>query len=69
MKLLKRIMMNQPFQINPDELKYSWTATVRLYGGQVISIWWTAWPSTKKDVEEIISISSDIPRFEINRNK
>ena len=55
--------MNQT--VNPALLEHSWTATVRLHNDLVISIWYTAWHSTKHCVKDIISISSDIPRHKI----
>lgn len=52
--------------LNPATLKYSWTACVRLNNNRVVTIWHTAWPSIKESVKEILSISSDYPKKEIN---
>lgn len=54
-------MNNQSLNINL--LENSWTAIVRQNNGQIVTIWHTAWPSMKHIVKEIISISSDYPRF------
>lgn len=54
--------------INPAELQYSWTAEVRLNNDLLITIWWTAWHSSNKSIKEIISISSDYPRYKINKS-
>jgi hypothetical protein len=53
------------FPLNPETLQNSWTAIVRLENNQVITIWYTAWPSTKHVVKEVLSISSDYPRFKL----
>ena len=47
------------------ELQNSWTAEVRLNNGQITTIWYTAWPSTKDIVKDILSVSSDYPRHEL----
>lgn len=49
--------------INIDSLSDSWTAVVRYNNGQIGAIWHTAWLSTKHIIAEILSISSDYPRF------
>lgn len=49
-------------QIDPNTLKYSWTASVKLNNDKIITIWHTAWPSIKGIVKEILSISSDYPK-------
>lgn len=49
--------------LNIDTLENSWTADVRLNNGQVVTIWHTCWPSIKHIVKEVLSISSDYPRF------
>jgi len=48
--------------IDPNTLKYSWTAIVKLNNNKIITIWHTAWPSIKGIVNEILSISSDYPK-------
>ena len=45
-----------------DTLEYSCGAEVELSGGQIISIWYTAWPQIRND-SKILSISSDYPRI------
>jgi hypothetical protein len=51
--------------LNPALLQYSWTADVRLKNDKIISIWHTAWHSTKNEIAEIVSISTDLPRYKI----
>lgn len=55
--------------INLNLLDYHWSATVKLNGGQTIDIWWTSWHSIKKYVKEIITVSSDLPKCEIQNSK
>lgn len=55
-------------ELNLDTLEYSWTADVRLLNGVQIRIWWTAWPSTKSTVGEVLTISSDYPKSVIKKN-
>lgn len=57
-------MLIQSF--NPAMMDNSWTAVVKLNNGQVITIWHTAWPSTKHVIREILSISSDYPRVKLH---
>jgi len=52
-------------KMNPQELKYSWSAEVMLNNGTICKIWHTAYPMMKIIIKEIISISSDFPKFEI----
>jgi hypothetical protein len=54
--------------IDPDTLLFNWTAEVKLNNNQIITIWYTAWPSTKNTVKEILSISSDYPKRLINNS-
>ena len=54
-------MNNQP--LNIDTLENSWTAEVRLKNDKIETIWHTCWPSIKHIVKEVLSISSDYPRF------
>lgn len=54
--------MKQNLNDLADSLEYSWTAVVRLSGGQIITIWYTAWPMTRNRGSEILSISSDLPK-------
>lgn len=52
--------------LNPETLENSWTAIVKLNNGQEVTIWYTAWPSIKHIVKEILSIDSDYPRVKHN---
>lgn len=54
--------------LNIDTLENSWTAEVRLLNGVQISIWWTAWWSSKSTIGEVLSISSDYPRSSIKNS-
>jgi hypothetical protein len=49
-------------------LEHSWTAEVLLKNGKQISIWYTAWHSSKDSIEKILSVSSDYPKNFVNRN-
>ena len=55
---------------NINLLENSWSATVKLKGGQTLKIWWTAWPMHRgrNDIAEVLSISSDLPRRKINHS-
>lgn len=44
-----------------ESLEYNWTAKVRLNNGLIITIWHTAWYSTKHTIAQILSVSSDYP--------
>lgn len=46
-----------------DKLEYSWTAKVSYNNGQVITIWHTAWPMSKRFIKEVLWIASDYPRY------
>lgn len=48
--------------LNLDILQHSWTAIVKLNNDKIITIWYTAWPSIKSIVKDIISVSSDYPK-------
>ena len=48
---------------NLNMLEYSWTAIVKLQNGKIITIWHTGWHSIKHIVSQIISVSSDYPKF------
>lgn len=52
-------------KIELEKLENSWSAEVLLKNGQKISIWYTAWPSTKNMVADVISVASDYPKFKI----
>jgi len=54
--------------LDPSELKYSWSAVVRLNNDIIDVIWYTAWPTTKDMIKEIISIASDYPKHLITNN-
>ena len=53
--------------LNPNLLEYHWSATVILKGGQTIPIWWTCWPSIRRNVASVINISSDMPRVKMRK--
>lgn len=53
-------------RILADTLQNSWTAKVELNNGQIITIWYTAWPMTKHTVKNVLAISSDYQRHSIN---
>ena len=48
------------------ELENSWTAEVKLKNDIIITIWWTAIYTSKDTIKEIISVSSDYPRFKLS---
>jgi hypothetical protein len=54
--------------INPGSLEHAWTAEVELDNGQTITIWWTAWHSTKHTVSKVLWVASDLPRRAINQH-
>lgn len=62
--------MNKPKNFLTKELinslENNWTAEVKLNNGKIITIWHTAWPSSKNTISEILSISSDYPRVKKN---
>ena len=45
-----------------ENLENSWTAKVQLNNDQIINIWYTALPMSKKIIKKVISVSSDYPR-------
>lgn len=47
-------------------LEYAWTAEVKLDNDQIISIWWTALYSMRDSIKEVLSISSDYPKYKIS---
>ena len=51
------------------DLQYSWTAVVRLNNDKVISIWWTSLYGLTNSIKEVISISSDLPKYKISESK
>ena len=55
--------------ININLLDHSWTAEVVLNNGQLISIWHTAWPMIKRDVKDVLSVSSDYPKHVKNKDQ
>lgn len=61
--LLNHSNYNHMHSINLNSLEYSWTALVRLHNSKIVTIWHTAWPSIKQSVSEIISVSSDYPKY------
>jgi len=48
-----------------NKLEYSWTADVKLYNNMTITIWWTALYSMRASIKEVLSVSSDYPKFRI----
>jgi hypothetical protein len=50
-------------------LEYTWTAVVRLNNNKVISIWWTALYGLGNSIKEVISVSSDLPKYKISESK
>lgn len=60
---------SMPSTINLNLLEYSWSATVVLSGNQEIDIWWTCWPSIRKNIKEVKNVSSDLPKYEIKKSK
>jgi len=54
--------------IKLNELENSWSAEVKLNNNQIISIWWTAYYGMKDSIQEIISVSSDYPRYRISES-
>jgi hypothetical protein len=54
--------------VNPSLLEFSWSAEVKLKNGLIISIWYTCWDSIKHSIDEVVSISSDIPKRKINNS-
>ena len=51
-----------------NQLEHSWSAEIRMRNNIVINIWYTAWPSSKDNVKEIVSVSSDYPMHVIRKN-
>lgn len=49
-------------ELNPALLEHSWTAEVVLKNGQELTIWHTAWHSSKHIIKEIKWIASDLPK-------
>lgn len=45
-----------------QSLKFAWTADIELLNGQVISIWYTCFPSIKNEIKNVLQISSDFPK-------
>lgn len=54
--------------INLNPLEYSWSADVILKGGQQILIWYTCWPSIRHIVADVVAVSSDYPKQNINKS-
>lgn len=51
-----------------DTLQNSWTAEVELNNGQIITLWYTAWPMSKNTIKNVLAISSDYPRHILPTN-
>jgi hypothetical protein len=49
-----------------EGLNYSWTATVILNNNKQIEIWYTCIHSIKYIIKEVVCVSSDLPKFNIN---
>ena len=47
-------------------LEYSWTAKVRLNNNKIIFIWWTALYGIGDSIQEVLSVSSDYPKYKIS---
>lgn len=62
---LKKIEHEIESTVNLNLLEYSWSAVVVIYEDKTIPIWWTAWPSIKSIVTEVLSVSSDLPKYQI----
>lgn len=45
-----------------ETFEYSWSAEIKLKNNQVLTIWYTCFPSIKDIISEIIWIASDIPK-------
>lgn len=54
--------------LNLNLYNYQWTALVRLKNGLTETIWWTAWPMSKRHISEVVWVASDYPKACI-RNK
>jgi len=52
-------------QLNLNLLQNSWSAVVELGNGQQISIWYTAWPMSKRSVKNVVSVASDYPKHNL----
>jgi hypothetical protein len=46
-------------------LEYSWTASVRLNNDKIITIWWTALYGMRSSIQEVLSVSSDYPKYKL----
>lgn len=46
-------------------LAYGWTALVQLGNGQKITIWYTAFPMSKRDIVKVLNVSTDYPKNKI----
>jgi len=62
--------MTKNLEITEDfvnSLEYQWSGEIELLGGQIISIWWTAWPPHRsRGIKRIINIYSDLPKTKIS---
>lgn len=50
---------------NLNLLEHSWTANVRLKNGLEMTIWYTAFPSMKDIIDEVLWVASDLPKHKI----
>lgn len=55
--------------IDLGSLEHAWTAEVELNNGQTMTIWWTAWHSTKHTVSRVLWAASDLPMRPIHRSE
>lgn len=46
-------------------LDFAWTAKVKLNNNNKAVIWWTSLRSYESQIKEVISVSSDLPRYYI----
>lgn len=49
-----------------DSLENQWSGELELHNGQVINIWWTAWPPRRGKIKRVVNVYSDYPRVKIN---
>lgn len=49
-------------------LEYSWSAEVLMENDKKVNIWWTCLPSITPNIKEILSVSSDYPRYDLKNS-
>lgn len=50
------------------ELEFAWSATIEMHNGCTVPIWYTALPSAQQRIKRVLSVSSDYPKFRINKD-